>query len=57
MNNLNPIVVLCGACCIWPILVGVIPTWFFMRYRPQFRFPISLGDRLEGRKVPPSYRS
>lgn len=56
MNNINPWILLCGVCCLWPVIIGVIPTWIYMRYRPRFRSPVSFQD--ESKKRPgPAYRS
>jgi len=41
----DPYLIMCGVCCLWPILIGVLPTWLFMRYRVRLQSPIHLQDR------------
>lgn len=55
MNNINPIVAICGICCLWPLLVGALPVYLFMRYRPGFRSPIVIRSSDDIRPRGPRY--
>jgi hypothetical protein len=40
----------CSIFCVWPLLVGALPTFLIMKYRPRIRFTLDRDgeDSLEG---------
>ena len=47
MNNVNPLLLGCGLFCLWPLIVGALPTFLIMRYRVRLRSPIVLAESEE----------
>ena len=44
MNNFNPLLLGFGIFCLWPLLIGALPTFLVMRYRIRLRSPIVFSD-------------